>query len=220
MSGTTSRFAFPYPSPADPLKEGAAKIKAFAEGADAAILNRSYGKSIIATEQSRENAAYGTLATPDEVELIMPQDGLIVINYSAIWKASTEMAGSAALFIGGSQIKAVERSFNELQSAYYFSSHAEKKFVRLSTFPLGLISEEAETIDCATDVTTGQSLGHVIAKGTYRLGGTNHTPENRWVGGPVEIFAAAGTYKITVQFKSSSGNLTVKNRKLWCWSMF
>ena len=33
------------------------------------------------------------------------------------------------------------------------------------------------------------------------------------------VFAAAGTYDISVQFKASSGSVTVKNRKLWVWTM-
>jgi surface-anchored protein len=36
-------------------------------------------------------------------------------------------------------------------------------------------------------------------------------------GGVCWIFAAAGTYKITVQFKASSGNVKVKERNLWAW---
>lgn len=37
--------------------------------------------------------------------------------------------------------------------------------------------------------------------------------------GFVVLFAAAGTYDVSVQFKSSSGTVTAKERKLWVWTM-
>jgi hypothetical protein len=34
-------------------------------------------------------------------------------------------------------------------------------------------------------------------------------------GGVCYVFAAAGTYDVSVQFKASSGSITAKSRKLW-----
>ena len=54
-------------------------------------------------------------------------------------------------------------------------------------------------------VTTGQLIG---AQALSSIG---------TAGGPMYIFAAAGTYKISVQYKSTSGNVKVKERQLWAW---
>ncbi len=105
MSGTTSRFAFPYPSPSDPVKEGAAKIAAFAEGADAAILDRSYGKSIITTQESRENTAFGKMPTADEVTVVLPENGLIAVAFHGMWQQFGAGTAKAAIFIGANQLK-------------------------------------------------------------------------------------------------------------------
>jgi hypothetical protein len=49
-----------------------------------------------------------------------------------------------------------------------------------------------------TEVTTGQVVGVVGSWGGFAV-----------------VFAAAGTYDVSVQFKSSVGSVTVKNRHLW-----
>jgi hypothetical protein len=54
------------------------------------------------------------------------------------------------------------------------------------------------------DVTTGQIVGTVSAAG---------------LGGPCYFFAAAGTYTISIQVKASSASVTIKNRKLWVWTI-
>src|SRR4051812_26149246 len=47
------------------------------------------GSSIIATEESRTNVAYGKLPTPDQVSgVVLPPNGLIVVVYQALWKSS------------------------------------------------------------------------------------------------------------------------------------
>jgi hypothetical protein len=33
----------------------------------------------------------------------------------------------------------------------------------------------------------------------------------------VTLYATAGTYNTTVQFKATSGSITAKERKLWCY---
>ena len=203
MSGVTSRFAFPYPSSTDPLKEGAAKIRAFAEGADAAILNRTYAKSIITTEQTRENAAYGVMTTPDRVEVVMPENGLIAVGYQASWKQSASGEGaSAALFLGANQLKCLPEAEEGSPSVQACKLNMPSgTYTALATCTGGLVTG-GPLLAYSGDVTTGQIVG---ARGKF---------------GICYIFAGAGTYLISVQFKMPIGSVTVKNRKLWAWSMF
>jgi hypothetical protein len=150
-------------------------------------------KSIIATEQSRENAAYGLLATPDEVTVVLPENGLILIGYQASWKSSANEAGAAALFIGANQLKRATASSSPAVQEVKTPKGAIE-FSPLATGAGGLASlGEGYT----GDVTTGQIVG---TQESYGL---------------CAVFAAAATYKVSVQFKASSGKVTVKNRKLW-----
>lgn len=231
MSGTTSRFAFPYPSPTDPLKEGAAKIKAFAEGADAAILNRTYGKSIIATEQTHGGSSYGKLATPDEVEVTMPENGLIAVAYQATWKDNSLPVGRAAIFVGANQLKIASDATAPVTQAAGDPEGGTGAFRPLTSANFGLVTHPL-TAAYTGDVTTGQALGLALDINTslyHELGGTVQRVFNNSggaamgaVGGPCLIFGlTAGTYVISIQFKASSGAfVSVKNRKLWVWSMF
>lgn len=159
-------------------------------------------KSIIATEETRESASYGTLTTPDEVTVTLPENGLIAVAYQATWKESVSGAGRGAIFLGASQLKTAEAGGPAL-------GQAEAKigggtgFVPLSSGGTGLKSVEPSS-GYTGDVTTGQAIGTV--------GSVVST-------GPCYIFAAAGTYKVSVQFKASSGKVTVKSRKLWAWTI-
>jgi hypothetical protein len=162
-------------------------------------------KSIVATEQSRENTAYGVLATPDEVSVVLPENGLIAVAYQATWKESVQETARAAIFIGANQLVVAEPSGGGgvlLAQQASIIPDVPLGFTTLASFGAGLISPLAAS-SMPADATTGQVVG--VVTGTVKYGG------------PCYIFAAAGTYKISVQFKSSSGKVTVKNRKLWAW---
>ncbi len=62
------------------------------------------------------------------------------------------------------------------------------------------MTNEPGTESYLGDVTTGQIVG-------ARTYGARF----------LTIFAAAGTYKVSVQFKVATGKVTVKERKLWAW---
>lgn len=163
------------------------------------------GKSIIATEESRTNVAYGLLTTPDRVQnIVMPTDGILRIGYHATWKESVDGAGRAAIFIGANQLKIANGSdaAPAVTNAEAGISAGADTFKVLGTHARGLVSDGTTATIYTGDVTTGQIVG--IARSTFAVGG-----------GFCEIFVAAGTYDISVQFKSSSGSVTVKNRKLW-----
>jgi hypothetical protein len=218
VSGTTSRFAFPYPTQTDPLKEGAAKIKAFAEGADSVILNRSYGKSIIATEQKRETAAFGTLVTPDQVEVVMPENGMIVVAYHATWLETASNAARAAIFIGSNQLQGSDGGGAFGPQETFIGGEIPNRFRILTSFAGGLISAPPGSAYTG-DVTTGQVIGASNTNGGFRIAATTNT-NFPYSGGPCYIFATAGTYTVSIQFRVAGGHVAVKNRKLWVWSIF
>ena len=163
-----------------------------------------YTPKVIATEESRTNTAFGKLGTPDEIaSIVLPTNGLFLFGYQATWKSSASAAGRAAFFLGS----------NQLQIASYVGTGPEPQeakspektpFRPLSTYGEGL---KGSSIPGATeygaDVTTGQVLGLGPREGEIGTAGA------------CVVFAAAGTYAISVQFKASSGSVTVKNRKLW-----
>src|SRR5690349_10367695 len=61
---------------------------------------------VIATEESRESTSFGTLTTADEIKsVVLPENGLLVVGYSAIVKSSVSAAGRAAIFVGSNQLK-------------------------------------------------------------------------------------------------------------------
>jgi hypothetical protein len=160
---------------------------------DGATVRR--GKSIIATTESRTNVAYGTLATPDKVAgLVLPTDGLIFVSYQATWQESVLGAARAAIFIGANQLKTWLTGAAPAAQETQVANVGAATDTPLITIPQGLNSSGNAAY--TGDVTTGQSIG---------------------VTGPIK--AAAGTYDISVQFKSTSGSVTAKNRELRVWSM-
>jgi hypothetical protein len=82
-----------------------------------------------------------------------------------------------------------------------------------SLTPFAVVSEVLAT---ATPYTEDFTTGQVVGAGP-QMSVSATSPQ--LVGGPCYIFAAAGTYTVSVQFKSSSGSVTAKNRKLWAWTL-
>lgn len=147
-----------------------------------------YTPKIIATEQTRESATFGTLTTPDEITgVVLPENGLIVVGYSAKVKSSVASEGRVAVFLGANQLR------NSLSSVQE-NSTSGTGYNTMGTSQAG-ISGQAGT---EAFVTTGQIVG----------AGSNS-------GGPTFIFAAAGTYTVSIQYKAVSGSITAKERKLW-----
>lgn len=177
--------------------------------AESAILGLSQsgavrrGKSIIATSEARTNTAYGLLTTPDRVSnLVLPTDGLIVIGFKAEWSESVIGAARAALFIGSNQLKVGSSAASPGVQETGARTGNANTFNLLTTYGSGLSTVDSNTAYTG-DVTTGQVVGQ----------------STTGQAGPCFVFAAAGTYDITVQYKSSSGTVTAKNRKLWVWTI-
>lgn len=184
------------------------------------------GKSIIATEEARTNTAYGLLTTPDRVQnVVLPTDGLIAVVYQALWKGSVATTPRAAIFLGANQIKTRWANVNApvTQGASLSGAPTADKYRLLGTNSGGLFAarDTADTAAFTSDVTTGQVLGSVVNGFTTIVNlddsfNVNAEPSG---GGPCYIKAAAGTYDVSVQFKSSSGTVSVKDRALWVWTM-
>lgn len=187
------------------------------------------GKCIIATEESRTNTAYGTLTTPDTVaSVVMPTDGLLLVSYDALWKCSVAGAGRAALFIGANQMSA-RRNANGDQGAQAARIVTENVYSALSSGAIGLLSGST-TAGMSAPPTTGRALGFAYSGSdglTYEINGVpldaSSSNAAEWnlgfTGGVCLVEAAAGSYDISVQFKSSSGSVTAKERRLRVWSL-
>jgi hypothetical protein len=155
------------------------------------------GSSIIAASQSTGSTSFTTLGTPDQVTgIVLPSAGLIQVWYQATWQESVSSAASAAIFVGGNQLKTAGIPSPVVQSAGIGGTAAEPS--PLATYGNGVIS--LGNINYTGDVTTGMAIGAGLSN---------------QAGAPCNIFAAAGTYTISVQFKASSGTVTVSNRRLY-----
>ncbi len=168
------------------------------------------GKSNIATEEARTNVAYGLLTTPDRVSsVVLPADGLICVAFQGMWKESVNGAARAAIFVGANQLKSYEDNAAAPTVREVGCYGGADSYAPLASYSMGLLPDATGATAYTGDVTTGQLVGYGGS-----LGGSTVS-----FGGPCYIFAAAGTYDVSVQFKASSGSVTAKNRKLWVWTL-
>lgn len=183
------------------------------------------GHSNIATSQSTSSTTYTTLSTPDQVTgIALPTNGLIAVWYQALWQDSAA-AAQAAIFLNSTQLQTQGYDGSThgpvVQSAINDGGFALNQ--ALFSFFGGLASSQSSSAYGA-DVTTGQIVGFT-GTGTavgVQFGArsasfyyTDTSGNDVIVGGPCYIFAAAGIYTVSVQFKTSSGSVTASNRKLW-----
>lgn len=168
--------------------------------------NTRRGTSMIATAETRANSTYGTLTTPDQVSnVVLPANGLIVVLYQATWQESAPIVARAAIFLGNNQLKnaGTVNAAPVTEEAVGVCNATGNIDRALSTNGYGLTSDPSNATAYTGDVTTGQAVAVQGGGGA----------------GPVFIFAAAGTYDVSVRFKATSGSVTVKNRKLWVWTI-
>lgn len=175
---------------------------------------RTAGLTTIATSEPRTNTAYGLLATPDQVRnIVVPTDGLLRIAFTALWKESVSTAASAAIFIGANQLSQPNTGGIPTAQATFIgdwtATGAVNRWTTLMAGIDGLVSSAHGSVDTLSAVTTGQLIGGmgVFGDGASRI-----------FGGEAVVYLAAGTYDVSVQFRASSGTVTVKERKLWAWT--
>lgn len=157
--------------------------------------NANRGFCAIATAETRTSSSYGTLTTPDQVSVHLPANGLLYVTYQATWQSSTNTA-AAAIFLNSMQVVVAGPGTNTAQGAVLTETITDDP---LHTASHGLTTSTTSGNGSSAPATTGQIVGD-------RTGNT---------GGPCVIFAAAGTYTVSIQFLATSGSVTVKNRKLW-----
>lgn len=169
---------------------------------------------------TRTNVAYGALNdAADSVTVALPANGLIAVWYQGTWQESVSGAGSAAIFIGANQLKYAEGdgSPSALPNTQAAGINAPALATPLATFYGGLWSC-TPIAGYTGDVTTGQIVGLQGIPALSPSSGRPPTSDGATfaiAGGPCYIFAAAGTYAVSVQFKASSGTVTASNRRLW-----
>lgn len=162
------------------------------------------GKNIIAGEESRTSTSFGLLATPDQVSSIdVATNGKLRISYLAAWKGDTAKATiTAAIFLGSDQLLATTSALGTTnlvraqQAAVtldFGGSNLNDVYAPLRTSEDGL---ESEAPVSGTKTFSGYPTTGVIVP-------------------PCEVFVAAGTYTVSVQFKASVGAVLVKDRRLW-----
>jgi hypothetical protein len=161
------------------------------------------GSSVIATEEQRTSTSFGLHPTPDRVQnVVLATTGLIYVSFIAEVKCTVADVTSASIFIGANQIKAASTAAAPAVVGIATGAGPQVKTVynALTAHPVfGLVSGNSGTAYTG-NVTTGQSAALFSAAGD---GGA------WWVG-----FAAAGTYDVSIQTKSSSGIVFLKNRTL------
>lgn len=153
--------------------------------------------------ETRTNVAYGLMPTvPDRIQnIVVPTGGKLRVDFAAIWNNSVAGAGRAAIFVGANQIKRMPAAGGAptVQEASIGGSSTSDSY--LLTGAGGLITNTGGGAGTAINaITTGLILANDAA-----------TPQ----GLACDIWVPAGTYDVSIQFKSTSGNVNVKERHLW-----
>lgn len=173
--------------------------------------DRRRSSNMVTAAEARTSASFGLLTTPDRVSgIVLSTDGLMFIAYQALWKESVTNTGRAAVFVGANQLKKADGSGGAPQvvESGPFNRATANRYAPLSSYPEGLHTPTQDgAADATSAVTTGQIIGHDNAASGDEAGS-----------GIICIFAAAGTYDVSVQFRAVSGTVTVKERKLWVWT--
>lgn len=172
------------------------------------------GSTVISTTESRSNTAYGLMTTPDRVSgiTIPAGGGVIGLLYQAYWNESVDGAARAAIFLGSNQLKLSQVGVAAPAVQETFCAGSASITQPLSSCCFGINGWGGASIATghAAPVTTGQVFT------VHNSGGSDAAASN-FGGGPAYIFADAGTYDVSIQFKASSGSVNVLNRRLYVW---
>jgi hypothetical protein len=179
----------------NPISDVDAGFAALADDVDAQFGSR--GKSIIATEESRTNTAYGTLTTPDQVTgIVVPADAFLFVSYRALVKQSVASAATLAIFLSATQAK-------------YPSGSGAPALQETG------IGADVNDYNWAYTLASG-TLGWVAVSGA---GDASSVTTGLFAAQGLAFDVAAGTYDVTVQYKASSGSVTAKDRRLRVWTL-
>lgn len=167
---------------------------------DSQIRDRRIGTSfVLATAETHTTgASYGKLPTADQISVVVPDGRALLVQYSALWKNSVDNAGRAAIFIGTDQLKIAQ---NDAVPLAYDTDG-----------PGGAAGLGYAWITSWHDGLYGGSGGGASDASTVS---TPLAPNLQ--GAPTLIELPSGTYDVSIQFKATSGTVTVKERKLRAW---
>lgn len=155
----------------------------------------------IAAAEATSSGTYSLLTTPDKITSVtLPTAGFIAVWYFAEWKNATISDGRAAIFLNDTQVTIADTA-SAGPTGQAVSGNSTADTYRPLVAQIGGLASSAS----ATAYTGNSTTGQIYA--------ANNTASN---GGPTYIFAAAGTYDVSVRFRSAAGNaaVTVKNRTL------
>jgi hypothetical protein len=176
-----------------------------------------YAPKIISTEETKTSESFTALTTADEIQnIVVPAGGFMLVGYKAIWKSGTKGVGrgAAAIFLGENQLRVPDPAGGEGKQAARSSTLTENQWGSLTSCPLGLVGSQTVTPGALAWPTTGAVVG-MPQSAEAELGGGMLA--SGAYGGLCQVFAAAGTYNLSVRFKAGGGGapLTVKERQLW-----
>lgn len=215
MPSTTTKQSFPKPVGSDP-PAGASQIAALADDLDLKWPVRSKGKSIISAQQGEDHTGAGAftyLGTPDRVQnIVLPTDGLIFVLFQAEFRFGRDgitgtPQSSVGLYLGSNLPGQADNVANAASSVVWRgTSNVAIGSALWSALSIGNrgVNVQAPSSGNYSHNANGQAVGDK----------TNG-------GGPLALFAPAGTYEVGVKFDASATNasLQAKNRKLWVWTM-
>jgi hypothetical protein len=168
----------------------------------------------------------------DQVQVYLESNGLIFVQYWASWSCALTGGGRAAIHLNNNQLKIFNPEGSDggnpvTQAASMDNGSAQllaNKVTPITTCAYGLISSTTQPSANAYqgDVATGQALG-MLGQGAsnfYGMALAGSVSAQAATPGPCAIFAAPGTYTVSVRFRSTNPNtnLTVKDRRLLVWT--
>jgi hypothetical protein len=177
----------------NPIHDVDEGIAALADDVDAQL--GSHGKSIVAAEESLVTGAYGLMPTPDHVAgIVVPTDGLLIVNFRALVKQTVTTTNYVAIFIGSNQAK----------------------------LPVGTGAPAVMETTLGTDLNDYNWVYTSPSGGMAFLGGAGNASSvttGMAAGQSVAFEVAAGTYDVSVQYKCTGlGVIFAKERKLRVWT--
>jgi hypothetical protein len=153
-------------------------------------VNKGRGKAIIATTEARTNTVFGYMPTPDLVSgLVVPSDALAYIAWTGEIMQSVAAAAGFQYVVNGSLVGSVQNDA-ALGGTGSFAPQA------------------------GTWTTINASPAGALQYSSYN--GLSSTPN---VFNPTGIILTPGTYDFGIQFKATSGSVSVRNRKFLVWTM-
>jgi hypothetical protein len=197
---------------------------------DRPTLNRKLG---ISTSENTSSTTYTTLTTSDRVDNVhVGEDSILVVLYRAVWESSVAGAGRAAIFLNENQLQtATPVDTAPIAQETQTDTGAGGIAQVLGTRAQGMdnyiqpTALAADPVDYTDDVATGQVAGGMGLEWFYRDSangdgtGTTLVQSRMGGGGPCYIFTSAGTYSISIRYRATSGSVTVRDRRLWTWTI-